>query len=696
MRPRRPRGLYRARVPFRPQSSENDCGPACLAMVLQYFGRRISTAELADQCGLGRRGATASALARAAYQHGVRLHGRSLDAQVLGRVPVPALLHWEFQHWVVLERAKRAAVRVADPAIGRRWVGTAELSHKFTGVALLAEPTADCVPSAQRPTPESGWRSLLLSPSALRLLAVLFGLTLAAQGIGVSLALWAGSFFRVPPVGGAGILAMLGLGCLALVGAKIAFEQSRAAVLVFVSARLDALLLGRLVRNVLGKPFSFFLGHGVGELSSRFGSCLFLRQLLTEHFLGAAFDLIFAALYGVALAWLDPRLFWIAAACLAFVGVIAAARRAVERDLWLAELQAESEKVRGLTELLGAAKRIKAGGLEERMAGWWQGLLNHEQNAAALRGYTVAVWDALSRLVPTALPLFVVWYGASRLSTGHAAAGTVFAELFLAGGLLAPLGSVATAAQQVHVASAYWERTADLITPATEPAGGLRRQLHGRIELRHVTYRYPGENDYAVRDFSYDFCIGSRTFLIGRSGCGKSTLLLLILGLLQPNSGEILFDDVALPNLEPSYLRKQIGSVLQDDAVFAGSILQNILIGNPDASPGEVVRAAEVAGIHEEISRMPNAYHTLVSEGGRDLSWGQRQRLLIARALVGRPRVLLLDEPTTGLDAERGTAMLKVIRSLSCTEIICTHNLSASEDGDAVIRVPNEEAAVGN
>ncbi len=685
--------FFRHGLTFRPQTSSTDCGAACLAMILNYYGCRRRVSDLAAECSAGRSGITAASLERVASLNGVRLQGHALSIDELSSITTPAVLHWGFEHWVVLESFHRNfSVTILDPALGRRRVERKELSDKFTGVALLPKPPATRAFSLPSSSSSRFWAQFTISRTkslwriGLPLTAMILVATALAQILGVAVAFLTGALFsEVTLLGGASLLGLLGLGILAVLVMRVALEQLRAVAVHFARCLIDGSLLVKIVRHILRLPFPFFLARGAGELQERVHSYFFIRQLLTDDAASACIDLFFAGIYEYALFTVSHSAALAAAVCVVLVLAVALGRYAPERDLLAVELEAETEKSRRLFEILRGAKRLKASGLESEAITIWSSALNRHINAAAARGYLSAMWDGFGLALQGMLPLVVIYIGAVGVIGGHNSVGTVLTELFLTTGLLAPLGSVARTTHQFRVAGAYWNRVSDLVLTPAERSGNQDVGTDGDIELCDVTFTYPGEPSPALKNVSCKFERGQTTAVVGVSGSGKSTLISVLLGLFIPQSGKVLSGGKPIDEGNLEAYRQRLGIVLQDETIFDGSIFSNIALGCKAATLEEVVSAAKAAILHEEILKMPAGYETYVGEDGRNLSGGQRQRLALARALVRRPKLLILDEATSNLDEDSCAKVDQSLGLLTCTRIVITHRLSLVRDANKIL-----------
>jgi ABC-type bacteriocin/lantibiotic exporter with double-glycine peptidase domain len=358
------------------------------------------------------------------------------------------------------------------------------------------------------------------------------------------------------------------------------------------------------------------------------------------------------------------------------------------RDLLVRALDAQARSQSYLVELFAGISTLKAAAAESRAVERWSNLYVDELNVALERGRTTAIVEAVMGALTSGSPLVILALGALRVIDGDISLGTMLAINAVALGLLMPLASLVNAGLQLQLLASYMDRVEDVLNTKPEQSGqdaSRVPKLTGRVTLQDVAFRYTERAPLVVRDVSIDIKPGSTVAIVGKSGCGKSTLASLIAGLYRPVGGRILFDGHDLARLDLRSLRRQIGVVFQQPYVFAGSIRTNIALTDPALSLDRVIAAARAAAIHDDIDAMPMGYDTLISDGGSSLSGGQRQRLAIARALVHRPALLILDEATSSLDAETERAVMQSLAQLRCTQIVLAHRLSTIARADLIL-----------
>jgi ABC-type bacteriocin/lantibiotic exporter with double-glycine peptidase domain len=352
------------------------------------------------------------------------------------------------------------------------------------------------------------------------------------------------------------------------------------------------------------------------------------------------------------------------------------------------ELAAQADSQAYLVEALKGIATLKAAGTEDRVLSRWSDLFFKHLDCSVQRGHLSAVINTAMTTMRSLAPLVLLWIGALWVLDGRMTLGTMLALNAVATSFLAPLTSLVMTAQQLRLAGAYLDRIADVTQadPEQSPLAVLEAPaLSGRVEFRDVSFRYDLAGPLVLRNITLAIAPGQKVALVGPTGSGKSTLAFLLLGLHTPIEGEIYYDDIPLSQLNHRTVRQQFGVVLQDTALFSGSIRQNISANDPDLSLEQVTVAARQAAIHHEIMQMPMGYETYVGEGGSALSGGQRQRLAIARAIAHRPVFLLLDEATSHLDVLTECRVDEHLSSLNCTRMVIAHRLSTVRNADVIL-----------
>ncbi|WP_197043349.1 peptidase domain-containing ABC transporter [Saccharothrix sp. NRRL B-16314] len=672
------------------QASRAECGVACLTMVLNYHGHGISPQEVRRLCPVGRDGTSAGGLVRAARQLGLQATGYRATPAVFAQVPLPVIAHWQDDHFVVVERVSDRGVDLVDPRLGRRRLPLSEFTAGLGRVVLGVRPADGTTPVRQRREPfwRRYLRSLLALPGTRGLLAQVLLVSLVAQALVVAMPLATKIVVdETAALHASSLMTLLGVGVLVAAVAQLLTGLLRAALLVGLQGRLDAQALLGFGAHLLRLPLRFFEQRSTGDLVTRFGSIALLRELMTGQTLGSLLDAVLVLTYLGLLFFVDLTVaLTVLAVAVAMIGLLWATTRAVRERMAL-DLATQSEAQGYLVEMLEGMTAVKAAAAEDRAMGRLATLLFDWTAVTLRRGYLAAAVDATTAALRFLTPLVVLWLCLTRVLDGTMSPGTMLAVTWLASAILTPLASVAVNGQRLQLAGAQLQRLADVLdTPAEpRPAEPVALRLRGAIDLDRVCFEYDPYTPAVLHEVTAHVRPGQRVAVVGATGSGKTTLGMLLLGLYPPTSGTIRFDGHAADTVDPAALRGQVGVVLQEPFVFSGTIRDNITLHDPTIPDDEIVRAARLAGLHDEIAAMPRAYGTRLAQRGTGLSGGQRQRLALARALVRRPAVLLLDEATSHLDAVTEAEVHRNLADQRCTQIVIAHRLSTVRDADQIL-----------
>jgi len=671
------------------QMSAVECGAACVAMILGYYGHHTSMEEIRDRTGVGRDGLSALDLVQAARSYGLRVRAIALQEPDLRDVRLPAIVHWAFNHFLIVEDWSERSVGVVDPASGRRRMTAQEFDAGFTGVVIMLEPGEQFVP--RLPTASrtlSSYVITYLKRMPIMLLQII-GASLLLQVFGLAVPVLTEVIVdQIIPLNITNILGWLGIGLLILLLAEFVTLQLRASLLVYLQVRLDTHLMPAFVEHLLLLPARFFEQRSNGDLLARVSSNTAIRDLVGTHLVAAILDSGLIVTY-LALLLVQSLPFGLLVLAIGALQVLvlllsSGALQARARR----ELEAQGKMQGYLAELLTGMATVKAAGAEQQAFEQWSNLFSDQVNQSTRQNYLSASINTIMSSLNEVSSLGLLWMGAIQVLQGTMQVGTMLALVALSSVILTPLESLVTSGQELQMIRAHLQRLVDVLEAAPEQEV---QQVHapprlsGRIRLDQVSFQYEPQGQKVLQDITVQIEAGQKVALVGRTGSGKSTLGKLLLGLCQPTEGEICYDDIPLHRLNYQQVRAQCGVVLQDVHVFNGSIRQNITFYNPELSLAQVIEAAKIAGLHDEIMQMPMGYETMVSEQGSTLSGGQRQRLALARALVHAPVILLLDEATSSLDVITERVVERNLDALGCTQIVIAHRLSTIRNADRIL-----------
>lgn len=680
-------GMSSGRIPLVRQLTATDCGAAALTMVLGYYGKEVSLAEIRQSLGVGRNGTTAAGLLRVGRLYGLRGRGVRAEMRDLSSLPTGAILHWEFNHYVVLQDVSSDTANIVDPASGRRAVPIAKLRQAFTGIALLFEPTELFTQGSAKT--RRAWGLVRQVTARWGLLARLIFTSIIIQALSAAMPLLTGVLIdRVVPRQDYSLLFILA-------GSYIAFQIFnafagfvRAHLLLYFQTQVEASFTLQFLEHLIELPYSFFQQRTAGDLMMRLGSNSSIKEILTSTTLSTLLDGFMVSLYLVLLMVANTSLTLMVIAIAAMRILLVVAMRHRQRELLAESLEISARSQTYQVEMLSGMETLKAMGMEHRVAENWSNVFVNSLNVSVRRGRLEAVFSALQSLLGTLSTFAVMFYGTYLVLKSSFTLGTMMAFSALVAGFFGPLATLISSGVQFQMLETYLDRINDVFDTAPEQtsgAGAIAGQLTGAVSLGQVSFRYSNSDPFILHDVSIEVVPGSRVALVGRTGSGKSTLARLMVGLYEPSSGQILFDGMDLRILNLRSVRCQLGIVTQDAQLFGGTMRQNIALADPQMGLDRVIQAARFACIHDDIAAMPMGYETVLADRGLSLSGGQRQRLALARALACRPAILVLDEATSHLDAVMEEAVNQNLAGLRCTRIVIAHRLSTIRDADLIV-----------
>lgn len=674
------------RVPFIQQLEAADCGAACLAMVLAFNGRHVPLEDIRLLTGTTQGGTSALGLLQAARAYGMTGRGLRVAPEDCQQLPRGAILHWEGNHFVVLDGVRRGAVEVVDPASGRLAIPLEHFAKAFSGVVLLLEPGPEFQRAERRGSAylRFAWDVYLRSGPLPRVLLLSVAYTLLMLAVPLLTGVLVNA---VVPTRNLELLDVLGLGVLWAVGTAFLASLVRAHLLIRLNLSVDARMSVGLLQHLLGLPYGFFQRRSTGDLLMRLNNGTFVREVLVEGAMSGLLDGTFVLLY---LAFLIPTspvlaLLSVGLASLKVLVFLLTARRRQELASLVLQQQARSQSYQ--VELLAGIHTVKAMGTEERMVSGWAGLFGEFLSALGSQARLSAWVDSTLSALRLAASLLILWVGTRLVVHGDMNLGTMLAANALAIGFLTPVTVLLRTGIQFQTLGSHVQRIDDIMQAPLEQRADAPHagKLSGDIRLEQVSFRYGLLAPWVLQEVSVAIRPGQFVGIVGASGSGKSTLAQILVGLLLPEQGQVLHDGKALAELDLRSVREQVGAVTQRPYLFAGTIRNNIAFSDPSLPMEQIVEAAKLAHIHHEIEAMPMGYDTVLSDGGASLSGGQRQRLALARALVRRPSILLLDEATSELDTLSERKVQEHLATLGCTRIVIAHRLSTVVHADSIL-----------
>ena len=692
------------RVPSVLQMEATECGAASLAMILEHHGRYVSLEELRVACGVSRDGANAMSVVKAGRSYGLEAAGVRRELHELADCPFPVVAFWDFDHFLVVEGTSKSGLQVNDPAMGRRTVSWEEADERFTGVVLTFSAGPDFRREGRRPRTLTGLAHRVSTSSSWP---------------GVGFVVLAG-IALVVPVMVAPIVIQLFTDEVLIPGAP---EQARGLVLVLAltllvqfwlswwqtsvigrfNVKLTVTMADEFLRHALRLPLTFYAQRGVGDVAYRLGLGESVATVVSRQLAPAVLQAITAVFYLLLILAIAP--------ILVVVPVVAAAidvavlRLAQRRRVEASAVVVREEAAVNAAAYYGLAtiESVKAGGGEDELLTRVTGRHARAVNARQRLEVPFTVITAIPALTAGLATIAVLGFGALLILREELTVGQLMAMTVLVTGFLNPVNVLVNVGGSIQQARGQLERIDDLLRYPLGPPhpgddqdaehAGRTGKLRGEVELRDITYGYTPTGPPLIEHFSLHVRPGRRIALVGGSGSGKTTVARLICGLVEPWSGEVLIDGAPRTELPSAVLADSLALVDQQIVLFAGSVRDNIAFMDTTLADADLVAAARDAQLHDDISARTGGYGAQVASGGRNFSGGQQQRMEIARALAGRPSILVLDEATSALDPDTEQRVDEALRRRGCTTVVVAHRLSTIRDADEIIVLDRGQVA---
>jgi ATP-binding cassette subfamily B protein RaxB len=657
-------------------------------MVARYHGIDTDLGSLRRGLRPSLRGASLATLVEMASKTGLVARAIKIALGDLPTVQLPAILHWNFNHFIVLEAVKGDRFLVHDPASSTKWVDADTLSHFFTGIAVELRRVID-FESVHKPKPLRLTQLWSRLSGLKRALMQTFILSLVLQAVVVAMPYYMQlSIDRVLPIRDFHMLQMLAIGFALLTVLSVAASWLRSFVILSAGSSLNLALASNVARRLFRLPIEWFEKRRVGDILSRFQSIAPVREFLSTGVIVAVIDgllsivtLALILYYSVALAVLaiGAALLYIMIRYISF----AFERDAIERTITTsaAEQTLLFETLRNITPLRLFNK-------EMARHAFWQSRLNDRINAD-IRLSQVRIWQENANTFLFGLEnILAIYLAISFVLDGSFSVGMVFAFMAYKVQFTQRIAALVDQYVAFQMIALHLERISDIALSEEDISfrgNGLpSSELQGQIELRNVAFRYSDSDPMLFENLNLLIESGEHVAITGPSGIGKSTLLKVLLGLLEPVAGELRIDGTPITSFGYQNYHVQIAAILQDDNLLVGSLAENIALFDEEPDFNRIIEAAYLASIHDEILAMPMQYHTLVGDLGTTISGGQKQRVLLARALYRQPKILIMDEGTSHLDLANEQRVNHAVRNLGITRVIVAHRPETVRAADRV------------
>ena len=681
------------RFPFLKQNDQSDCGAACLGMICKYYKMPIGLNRLRDMCNVSRDGTSMAALAEAAETLGFVTRGVRTGYEALMGTELPAILHWEGNHFVVLYEINKQEVKIADPGVGIRRLTRPEFEKSWTNMALLLEYTDEV--AENEPSRSSFKRFFpLIKPYTAILVEVLLA-SLVLSLLGLASPVFTQTIVdQVLVHHDRDLLNLMLAGMVVVALFQMGTSTLRAYLIGYMSARLSLTMLSRFYRHLLGLSMRFFALRRTGDLTTRFKENATIQRLFTDTTISAILDVIMLFVYLGLMFYYNWELTLVMLIFVPLSVGLTLIYTPILKSFSQRAFLARAEQSSVLIDSLHGIDVVKAEAVE-RVTRWqWEGKFTKEIQIGFRRLKMEMLFGAGGSMINLLSSTVILWYGASLVIDGELSVGQLMAFNALIGNVMGPVMGLIGVWPEVQEARVALDRLNDVYDSKMEDARqrghGLRlKRVEGRLFFEDVFFRYGVGSDepYVLNNIRLELEPGRRVAIVGRSGAGKTTLVKLVPRLFDPTEGRVLLDGMDVRDFDPHWLRRHVGMVMQDSFLFSGTIAENIAVGEQDADMDRLFEVAKLACVHDFVNEMPLGYETKVGEQGIGLSGGQRQRVAIARALYRDPGILILDEATNALDTDSDSAIRSNLALFieNRTSIIIAHRLSTVRDADTIV-----------
>ncbi len=681
------------RFPFLKQHDQSDCGAACLGMICKYYKMPIGLNRLRDMSNVSRYGTSMAALAEAAETIGFVTRGVRTGYEALMRTELPAILHWEGNHFVVLYQMNKKEVKIADPGVGIRKLSRAEFEKGWTNMALLLEYTDQVAENEPSQSSFKRFFPLIRPYTGILIEVLLASLVLSLFGLASPIFMQT-IVDQVLVHHDEDLLNLMLVGMVVVALFQMGTSTLRVYLIGYVSARLSIAMLSRFYRHLLALSMRFFALRRTGDLTTRFRENATIQLLLTDTTVSAVLDFIMLFVYLGLMFYYNAELTLVMLIFVPLSVGLTLIYTPILKSFSQRAFLARAEQSSVLIDSLHGIDVVKAEAVERATRWHWEGKFTKEIQIGFQRLKMQMLFGAGGRMINLLSSTVILWYGASLVIAGDLSVGQLMAFNALIGNVMGPIMGLIGIWPQVQEARIALDRLNDVYDTQMEDArqqgqGLILKHLEGRVVFDAVFFRYGVGSDesYVLNNIDLILEPGEKVAVVGRSGAGKTTLVKLVPRLFDPSEGRVTLDGMDVRDLDPHWLRRQVGMVMQEPFLFSGTIAENIAIGQTDADMDRILEVAKLSCVHDFVSDMPLGYETKVGEQGVGLSGGQRQRIAIARALYCDPKILIFDEATNALDTDSEQAIQANLDMFldDRTALIIAHRLSTVRDADAIV-----------
>lgn len=676
------------------QSETVECGLACLATMLNFFGHKVGLPTLRERYLISQKGTSLAELVHIASACKLTSRGLQVDLAGLAMVALPAVLHWNDNHFVVLYRIDRRGYTIGDPAAGLKRIPADAFAKRFSGTVLEVAPSADFVPVDERKPPV--FRELL-GPlrGYARAIAGIFGLALVLEAFSLVGPMYVKTIVdAIVKTADTPLLSVLTLAFLGISALQYVTTYARTWLLSDLSRRISFTSRSVVFSKLVSLPVGYFERRRLGDISSKFHSVEAIQRTVTISFLEGVLDGIMCLATIVMMCYTSRLLGAVAIA----VAIVYALLRFIGRhDIEVATentVSAAASQHSHLLESIRAIKSIRLFRREQARLDSWRALYADQVDFEFASRMLQTRYQVLSRSLLGLSNILLIWYGTLSVLGGQMSVGMLLAFISYRSQFDGRVAALVEKCFELKILRVHFERLGDIMDTRSEfdPSigknpGAPARIDDGTVEVTGLVFRHSLTEEPLLDNASFRIASGQSVAFVGPSGAGKTTLLNILMGVYQPDAGKVVIGGLELGAANLAAIREGIGTVLQDDVLLSGTVLENITFFDPEPDTDWALHCARMAAIHADVINMPMAYATLVGELGSVLSGGQKQRILIARALYRKPRILFMDEATSHLDSRNESAVSRAMAGLDITRVLVAHRVETVLSADRILVV---------
>lgn len=684
------------------QHDLKDCGCACLSTICKQYGLKYPISKIREIAGTDKKGTSALGLVKASEKLGFVAKGVKANKpeDIFGEIPLPAIAHviidQKLMHYVVIHKISKEEIIIADPAKGIVKYKPEEFFKIWTGILIIMTPTTKFQKGNETKGVFSRFFELIKPQKSLLINIFLSSILITVFGI-------LGSFYfkllvdDLVPSGLIKSLHMFSIGFIVLIIFKVIMEAFRTQLLIHLGQKLDIPLMLGYYEHVINLPMNFFGTREVGEIISRFNDASKIREAISGVTLTMMIDVFMVIIGGVILYIQSPLLFGVTIIPLIIYGIIVFSFKKKIEDINRKTMESNAKVTSYLFESINGISTIKAfnaerevnSETEKRFIKFIKNIFNN--------GYINNLQITLKSLVKGIFSIAILWIGTVQVINGNISFGELLSFNALLVYFLDPIENIINLQPTVQTAIVAAERLSEILDLSLEKSEDEHKKiipdtLNGDIEFKNLDFRY-GSRSLVLKNINLKIKQGERIALVGESGSGKTTLVKLLMNFYQCEKGELLINKFNIKDINIEALRDKIAYISQETFLFNGTIVENLSLGNPYLTYDEIIEACKKAQIHDFINSLPLRYNTLIEENGSNFSGGQKQRLSIARAILRKPEILIMDEATSNLDSITERAIENTIHEFSkgMTTIIIAHRLSTIMRCDNIYILENGE-----